>query len=89
MWSSCIYCLINGSNCCNAGKHESAAFIVMLMVNKIKIYKTEILSANWYVLKKITYEYLQADGPGKRKPGRRMTGETVLLFYCIARSRKQ
>lgn len=32
------------------------------MINNIKILKTEVLSDNWNVLKKITYEYLKKDG---------------------------
>ncbi len=32
------------------------------MIDKVKILNTEILSNNWYTLKKITYEYLKSDG---------------------------
>ena len=32
------------------------------MIDKVKILNTEILSDNWYVLRKITYEYLKKDG---------------------------
>ena len=32
------------------------------MIDKVKILNTEILSDNWYVLRKITYEYVKKDG---------------------------
>lgn len=32
------------------------------MIDKIKILDTEVLSDNWYVLRKITYEYSKKDG---------------------------
>jgi GDP-mannose pyrophosphatase NudK len=32
------------------------------MIDKVKILKTEVLSDNWYVLRKITYEYEKKDG---------------------------
>ena len=53
------------------------------MVNKIKNLQTEILSANWYTLKKITYEYLQNDGAWQlqnREAYDRGNGATILLY---------
>jgi hypothetical protein len=32
------------------------------MIGKVKILDTKVLSDNWYVLRKITYEYLKKDG---------------------------
>ena len=32
------------------------------MNEKVRILKKEILSDNWYILNKITYEFLQKDG---------------------------
>ena len=32
------------------------------MTERVKIVSTEILSDNWYVLRKITYEYLKNNG---------------------------
>lgn len=53
------------------------------MVNKIKILQTEILSANWYTLRKITYEYLQSNGTWQtqsREAYDRGNGATILLY---------
>ncbi len=51
--------------------------------NKIRIEKTEILSNNWYTLKKITYDYLKKDGSWQRQSREvydRGNGATVLLY---------
>ena len=56
------------------------------MVNKIKVLKTEILSANWYTLKKITYESLQGDGTWQthsREAYDRGNGATILLYNTL------
>ena len=53
------------------------------MINKIKIVKTEILSDNWYTLRKITYEYLQSNGTWQtqsREAYDRGNGATILLY---------
>lgn len=53
------------------------------MPDKIRILKTEILSDNWYTLKKITYEYLQSDGTWQtqtREAYDRGNGATILLY---------
>lgn len=53
------------------------------MNNKINILKTEILSDNWYVLRKITYEYVTADGSREtqvREAYDRGNGATILLY---------
>jgi nudix-type nucleoside diphosphatase (YffH/AdpP family) len=53
------------------------------MEEKIKLIKTEILSDNWYTLKKITYEYKTADGnwqQQEREAYDRGNGATILLY---------
>ena len=53
------------------------------MVDRIKILKTEILSDNWYTLKKITYGYLKSDGNWQthsREAYDRGNGATILLY---------
>jgi len=53
------------------------------MILDVKILKTEILSDNWYVLKKITYEYLKKDGTRltqSREAYDRGNGATILLY---------
>ena len=50
---------------------------------KIKILNTEILSDNWYTLKKVTYEYLQKDGSWQtqsREAYDRGNGAAILLY---------
>lgn len=51
--------------------------------NKVKIQKTEVLSDNWYVLRKITYDYLKQDGSWhtqSREAYDRGNGATILLY---------
>jgi len=51
--------------------------------NKVKILSTEILSDNWYTLKKVTFDYLQKDGSWKtqsREAYDRGNGATILLY---------
>lgn len=53
------------------------------MSNTIRIQKTEILSDNWYILKKITYDYLKKDGSWEthnREAYDRGNGATILLY---------
>ncbi len=52
-------------------------------MNNIKILETEILSNNWYTLKKLTYEGTNADGTKtiqSREAYDRGNGATILLF---------
>jgi GDP-mannose pyrophosphatase NudK len=52
------------------------------MNDRVKIIKTDILSDNWYVLKKITYDYKQRDGTWttiSREAYDRGNGATILL----------
>src|SRR6478735_1435112 len=53
------------------------------MTEKVKILHTEVLSNNWYTLKKITYEYLKKDGTVEtqsREAYDRGNGATILLY---------
>jgi GDP-mannose pyrophosphatase NudK len=53
------------------------------MNDRVKILKTEVLSDNWYVLRKLTYEYQQADGSWStynREAYDRGNGATILLY---------
>jgi nudix-type nucleoside diphosphatase (YffH/AdpP family) len=53
------------------------------MQNKVKILKTEVLSDNWYTLRKITYEYQKANGSWEtqnREAYDRGNGATILLY---------
>ena len=54
-----------------------------MLNNKVKNLSTEILSDNWYTLKKITFDYLQKDGIWKtqsREAYDRGNGATILLY---------
>ena len=54
-----------------------------MLNNKVKILSTEILSDNWYVLRKVTFDYLQKDGTWKtqsREAYDRGNGATILLY---------
>ncbi|MDQ3278026.1 MAG: GDP-mannose pyrophosphatase NudK [Bacteroidota bacterium] len=53
------------------------------MINDIKIVDTRILSDNWYVLRKITYEYRKKDGSlhtQSREAYDRGNGAAILLY---------
>lgn len=53
------------------------------MIDKVKILNTEILSDNWYILRKITYEYFKKDGSRQvqtREAYDRGNGATILLY---------
>lgn len=53
------------------------------MHTHVKIQNTEILSNNWYTLKKITYQYLMPDGcwqTQSREAYDRGNGATILLY---------
>ncbi|MEM7187088.1 MAG: GDP-mannose pyrophosphatase NudK [Bacteroidota bacterium] len=55
----------------------------------IKITETEILSQNWYVLRKITYQYQKADGSWEtqvREAYDRGNGAAILLYNREQRS---
>lgn len=53
------------------------------MIDNIKIVDTKILSDNWYVLRKVTYEYTKRDGTSvtqSREAYDRGNGATILLY---------
>ncbi|WGQ08778.1 GDP-mannose pyrophosphatase NudK [Pedobacter gandavensis] len=53
------------------------------MINDVKILETELLSDNWYTLRKITYEYLKKDGSKQvqsREAYDRGNGAVILLY---------
>jgi len=53
------------------------------MNDKISLVKEEILSDNWYTLRKITFDYQRADGSWERQSREaydRGNGATILLF---------
>ncbi|MGV3586993.1 MAG: GDP-mannose pyrophosphatase NudK [Adhaeribacter sp.] len=53
------------------------------MNDKVKINRTEILSDNWYTLRKVTFDYLQKDGSWQtqsREAYDRGNGATILLY---------
>ncbi|MBS1914963.1 MAG: GDP-mannose pyrophosphatase NudK [Bacteroidetes bacterium] len=53
------------------------------MSTNVKILETKILSDNWYILKKVTYEYTQKDGSKQiqnREAYDRGNGATILLY---------
>ena len=55
----------------------------------IEILKTEILSDNWYTLRKITYNYLKKDGNWEtqsREAYDRGNGATILLYNKTAKT---
>ena len=59
------------------------------MNNKINILKTEILSDNWYKLKKISYEYLKKDGSWQtqiREAYDRGNGAAILLYNTASKT---
>ncbi len=51
--------------------------------NKIRNLKTEVLSDNWYTLRKVTFDYLKKDGTWEtqcREAYDRGNGATILLY---------
>ncbi|HAM98994.1 MAG TPA: GDP-mannose pyrophosphatase NudK [Marinilabiliales bacterium] len=59
------------------------------MISEVKILKTEVLSDNWYVLRKITYEYVKKDGTAQtqtREAYDRGNGATILLYNKLQKT---
>ena len=59
------------------------------MIKDITITKTEVLSDNWYVLRKVTYSYTKADGSihtQAREAYDRGNGATILLYNVSQRT---
>ncbi|WP_255607497.1 GDP-mannose pyrophosphatase NudK [Pedobacter polysacchareus] len=60
-----------------------SAYNELPMINDVKILETELLSDNWYTLRKITYEYLKKDGSKQvqsREAYDRGNGAVILLY---------
>lgn len=54
-----------------------------MLTDKVKVLTTEILSSNWYTLKKVTYEFTRNDGEKvvqTREAYDRGNGATILLY---------
>ncbi|SHF82846.1 GDP-mannose pyrophosphatase NudK [Flavisolibacter ginsengisoli] len=59
------------------------------MINEVKILQTEILSDNWYTLRKVVYEYVKANGERmvqSREAYDRGNGAVILLYNKENRS---
>ena len=59
------------------------------MVQRVKIVNTEILSDNWYLLRKFTYEYLKNDGTWEtlcREAYDRGNAATILLYNKVQKT---
>ncbi len=57
--------------------------------SKVRNLKTEVLSDNWYTLRKVTFEYLKKDGTWElqsREAYDRGNGATILLYNKIYRT---
>ena len=53
------------------------------MINNVEILNSEVLSDNWYILRKITYQYTRKDGQPmvqSREAYDRGNGATILLY---------
>ncbi|HAE69899.1 MULTISPECIES: GDP-mannose pyrophosphatase NudK [Sphingobacterium] len=60
-----------------------------MAIKDIKIVKTEILSDNWYTLKKVTYQYSKPDGTVQqqsREAYDRGNGAVILLYNTSAQT---
>lgn len=63
--------------------HHPFFAAVVIMNEKIKNLKTEVLSDDWYTLRKVTYDYVRSDGTVQRQSREaydRGNGATVLLY---------
>jgi len=59
------------------------------MISNIKILDTKVLSDNWYILRKITYEYIKKDGTKitqTREAYDRGNGATILLYNTVQKT---
>jgi GDP-mannose pyrophosphatase NudK len=59
------------------------------MIDKVKILNNEVLSDNWYTLRKITYEYYKKDGTKhiqSREAYDRGNGATILLYDKVRKT---
>ncbi len=59
------------------------------MISNVKIIDTKVLSDNWYILRKITYQYSKSDGSvlqQTREVYDRGNGATILLYNLAQRT---
>lgn len=59
------------------------------MIKQVRILETEILSSNWYTLKKVTYEYREKDGSlqvQSREAYDRGNGAAILLYNATEKT---
>ncbi|MEP7277643.1 MAG: GDP-mannose pyrophosphatase NudK [Bacteroidota bacterium] len=59
------------------------------MIKQVRILETEILSSNWYTLKKVTYEYRKKDGSlqvQSREAYDRGNGAAILLYNATEKT---
>ena len=59
------------------------------MNDRVKITDTKILSDNWYVLKKVNYEYRQKDGSWLTYTGKHTIVAMVQQYCSIIALKKQ
>lgn len=60
-----------------------------MAIKDIEIVKTEILSNNWYTLKKVTYQYTKPDGTVQqqsREAYDRGNGAVILLYNTVSKT---
>ncbi len=60
-----------------------------MAIKNIEIVKTEILSDNWYTLKKLTYQYTKPDGTiqqQSREAYDRGNGAAILLYNITSQT---
>jgi hypothetical protein len=61
----------------------SQAGEVMSVAERVRVHSVEVLSDNWYVLKKTIFDFLRSDGTWQRQSPRtydRGNGATLLLY---------
>jgi nudix-type nucleoside diphosphatase (YffH/AdpP family) len=64
--------------------NHNISFLIILRLNNINIIRTEVLSNNWYTLKKVTYQQVKPDGSvtiQSREAYDRGNGATILLYH--------
>ncbi|GGO32016.1 NUDIX domain-containing protein [Deinococcus humi] len=57
--------------------------------NRVRIYDVQLLSNDWYVLKKTTFDYLRSDGTWQRQSREtydRGNGAVILLYHLLNRT---
>src|SRR3954471_4463996 len=77
------------TNFLDSARFCTIAFLPMSTANEhVEILKTEVLSDNWYVLRKVTFRLRKRDGSWKvqgREAYTRGNGDTILLYDSALR----